>query len=489
MKKSGRRFNNIFFRVFSTFAILILVFAFSLGVIFVRLYSNSTEEYNRNELSRIATNAAERFRMFVMEDEVSECLEYLATFSELEDAELWSMSNPDASLPMGEGFESIDASQVIGQEDYNILVNAAFVGVSKTRTFYSDMHQSTAMVTGVPIIGQNREICGALLIVKSMEQMDQTIDDCISMIFISSIFALAISAIVAAWLANRIASPIRQMQVMAREMTEGNYACKSGINRTDEIGDMARSIDILSDRLLENEEERKNMEQMRLDFFANVSHELRTPIAVVRASTECLVDGVITEEDKVLEYHEKILRECKSMERLVSDLLTLSKMQNPKFMVEKEPVNLVHIFDELVRSASTISAEKNIEIIMDKDKDVYMMMGDYDRLRQMFMVIFDNAIKFSPENSHIYVSLKSGERMQVSIRDEGIGISPEELPSIFDKFYKSKLRQNAKGTGLGLAIAKYIAIKHDGDIEVKSEVGKGTEFIFSFKEIFEEDFV
>jgi len=116
-----------------------------------------------------------------------------------------------------------------------------------------------------------------------------------------------------------------------------------------------------------------------------------------------------------------------------------------------------------------------------------MIIGDYDRLRQMFMVIFDNAIKFSPVGSTIHVTIRKGDMLAVSIRDEGIGISDEELPNIFDKFYKSKLRQNAKGTGLGLAIAKYICLKHDGKIEVRSKVGEGTEFIFYFREVHEEE--
>ena len=102
---------------------------------------------------------------------------------------------------------------------------------------------------------------------------------------------------------------------------------------------------------------------MRQDFFANVSHELRTPIAVVRAYTESMVDGVVTDPEKVEQYNERILAECKSMERLVGDLLTLSKMQNPDFKIEKEPVNLVHIFDEIVRSALAISADKGIQLI------------------------------------------------------------------------------------------------------------------------------
>ena len=492
LKKIKRRFNTIFFRVFGAFAILILIFAVLLGTIFISIYRSTTEDYNRQTLARIADNVAVRLRDYVLDGDTDEYMDYFSSFAEFEDAEVWSFSNPDAAAPMDKRFESTPIQTVSGQRDFKRMLEGAFEGNTDIDTFYSEIHKSTAMVASVPILGEDREVCGAVLMVQSLKEMDETINSSIKMILFSSVLALVLSALVATWMAKLISNPIKNMQIMAREMTEGNYECKTGIDRQDEIGDMARSIDKLSDRLKENEVERKNLEQMRMDFFANVSHELRTPIAVVRATTECLADGIVTEQGQVDEYHEKILRECKSMERLVADLLTLSKMQNPNFKVEKEPVNLVHIFDELVRSASAISQEKKIEIVMNRDKDVYMMMGDYDRLRQMFMVIFDNAVKFSEENSKIYVTLKSGEDgepMTVSIRDEGIGISKEELPFIFDKFYKSKLRMNAKGTGLGLAIAKNIALKHDGEIKVESEPGKGTEFIFSFHEISEEEYM
>ena len=106
----------------------------------------------------------------------------------------------------------------------------------------------------------------------------------------------------------------------------------------------------------------------------------------------------------------------------------------------------------------------------------------------MFLVILDNAVKFSNEGGIVQISISKKERLEIRIKDNGIGISPEELPFVFEKFYKSKLRQNAKGSGLGLAIAKQIALKHDGTIEVQSELGKGTEFIFTFDSIDEAEF-
>ena len=109
-----------------------------------------------------------------------------------------------------------------------------------------------------------------------------------------------------------------------------------------------------------------------------------------------------------------------------------------------------------------------------------MMLGDYDRLRQMFMIILDNAIKFSEENKTVHINLSKSDKILVTIKDEGIGMDINDLENIFEKFYKSNLSQNASGTGLGLSIAKQIAIKHEGYIEVKSSLGVGSVFTFVF---------
>ena len=287
------------------------------------------------------------------------------------------------------------------------------------------------------------------------------------------------------------------MKKTALELSAGNYEVKTGLQESGEIGELAGAMDILSERLLLAEKERKDMEQMRNDFFANVSHELRTPITVMRAYTETLIDGVVRDEDKKRQYYDKMLGECKSMQRLVGDLLTISKMQNPDFEVEKESVSIGEIFEDVLDSAGAMAASRGITINKYKNgvlmEDVFdeeyseeatLISGDYERLRQMFMVIVDNAVKFSYDGGNVDISLtEEGDRVYISIRDHGIGIAEEELPFIFDKFYKSKLRQNSKGSGLGLAISREICRKHDGSLEVKSKPGEGTEFIFGFKRI------
>ena len=486
MEQAGKIkfFNRLFVKVYFSFAAVITLFVLILGIVYLRLYESTTMESYKQQTKRQAESIAGRCSRYFLASDSEGWMDYLILLKELEETEVWVVSNKEAKQPlpktMSLSLESVAATESFAST-YMLLIENAFHNISSARNGFSEIHEKALVTVAVPVKGRNGEIAGAILINAPVETPESIVSSSWSMIVMSSIIALIISVFVSIWFVRRLTKPILKMRHTALALAEGKYEVKTGIKRQDEIGELAQTIDFLTDKLLENEIERKNLEQMRVDFFANVSHELRTPITVVRAYTESLVDGVITKEEKKQQYYQRMLGECKSMERLVGDLLLFSKMHNPDFVIEVEPVNLVQIFDDLKRSTYAIGKEKNIAVKVEKDSDTIMMQGDYDRLRQMFLVILDNAVKFSPENSTIYIKLCSGNPLQVSIRDEGIGIAKEELKNIFDKFYKSKLRQNAKGSGLGLAIARQIATKHGGTIEVHSEVGVGTEFVFYFQ--------
>ena len=136
------------------------------------------------------------------------------------------------------------------------------------------------------------------------------------------------------------------------------------------------------------------------------------------------------------------------------------------------------MLNDSVRSASNLARQKNINIEYSLDRDVFLTKGDYGRLRQMFLIVIDNAIKFSYENKSIYIILNNN---QIIIKDEGIGISKEDLPNIFDRYYSVKSDENKTGTGLGLTIAKQIALRHNINLFVESQLNMGTSFVFEFK--------
>lgn len=218
-----------------------------------------------------------------------------------------------------------------------------------------------------------------------------------------------------------------------------------------------------------------------LDFISDVAHELRTPIAVLRGALEALCDGVVCEKEKVGEYHRHMLSESIYLQRLVNDLLEYSRLQNSGFKIFKEPVNVCDVISDVCRSAGSLAVKRNIKIIREVSSYVYMINGDYARLRQMFTVVLDNAVKFSGDDQKVLVEEKiNGEKLIVSIKDNGCGIAAEDLDNIFKKFHRVMSVQNRSGSGLGLPIAREIADRHGAEISVDSKQGRGTVFTFTF---------
>lgn len=473
--------HSLFFRVYLYFAIILAIFAIVLGVIFGSLYSKSVSNSQKQQLEGKAKQLANNISTYVIGNDISNYISYLISWQEIlliENTDIWIVQNPEN--PMNSSFANVLIDNVTLTADMEKVLNRAFQNEFHIISSFDEIYGKRMMRAAAPIHDSGGNVVGAVLLNTFIESQDEIISSSQYLIIISALLAFLIAFIISSVFAKQLSNPITKMRRTALKLAEGDYKQKTGIKRRDEIGQLASTIDILSERLAENEEAHKEMEQMRMDFFSNVSHELRTPITVMRGYTETLNDGMVTKPEKIQQYYGRMLNECKSMERLVGDLLILSKMQNPDFVIEMEPINLVQVFEDILRSTSVIAAKKEIKLCFNRSSDTIMMLGDYDRLRQMFIIIIDNAIKFSHENSSIYIEIKDTSPLQITIEDEGIGIAKEELPYIFEKFYKSKLRQNATGSGLGLVIAKQIAIRHKGTISVESVLGKGTKFTFNF---------
>jgi signal transduction histidine kinase len=291
-----------------------------------------------------------------------------------------------------------------------------------------------------------------------------------------------LSFLIAVLLSKRFTKPLQKMEVTTRQLTNGDYLAQTEIAQDDEIGSLAHHIDILAQKLNIASKESAQLEQLRKDYISSISHELRTPVTVLRGSLEALCDGVVYEPEKVEAYHQEMLSESIHLERMVNDLLELSRLQNPDYIIEKSELNLPDVVEDAVRSIRHIAEGKQIKLVYENPPTTFPITGDYGRLRQMFLIVLDNAVKFSDERQEVEVSVISEkQRCQVSITNYGMGIAREDMPHIFDRFYKSDDEKNRKGTGLGLAIAKHIADRHGIIINVESEQGEITKFTFTFE--------
>ena len=207
------------------------------------------------------------------------------------------------------------------------------------------------------------------------------------------------------------------------------------------------------------------------------------PITVIRGSIEAICDGIISEPEQLLEYNKQILSDSIHLQRLVNDLIDLTKLQNTDFSIDKSTINLFEIINDAVRSMKQLSTRKGIKINFDiQNIDVeesYLFIGAYQRIRQMIIIVLDNAIKFSNENQKIDIFLKKiNQKYELKICDSGKGIDSENIGQIFNRYHKSNTEENKNGMGLGLAIAKEIAIRHNIEILVKSEPNVKTVFTF-----------
>ena len=369
--------DRLLFRVFFNYVLVMILFALITGVVFVSLYRKLNVENNQNRLLQQAQGIAKQVQEYQRNGDISNGLTYISAISTIQSLEIWVVSNPGADKPLNPYLASVDLSGVELPKDQVAVINEAFHKRETSRNYYSDIHGYNVLSVGTPIENGQGEACGAVVLNTEMASVDRGVSNILKTIIASVLIALALSFIVAIWFARQLTGPFSRMRAMALRLADGDYEVRTGIERKDEVGDLARTLDFLTDKLKENEIERENLEHMRMDFFANVSHELRTPITVVRAYTESLVDRIVTEPEQVDQYYQRMLSECTGMERLVGDLLTLSKMQNPDFVIEKEPVDVIQIFRDLVRAASKIAEEKNVTVAFSCDNEICLMYGDY----------------------------------------------------------------------------------------------------------------
>lgn len=236
--------------------------------------------------------------------------------------------------------------------------------------------------------------------------------------------------------------------------------------------------------ILQDISESMKLEKMRRDFVANVSHELRTPLTSIRGFIEPLIDGTVSDRETSMKYHRIIRNETLRLERLINDLLDLSRLQSGKAYLDIQKVNIVELITNISNKFQPIFSSKKIEFKFEPPDSTLFILADGDRIEQLMTIFIDNAIKFTPVGGHIEIDLaEEGNIVRISIKDTGIGIPKEDIPYIWERFYKVDKSRTSKssGTGLGLSIAKNIIELHKQKISVESIPGSGTTFEFTMK--------
>lgn len=232
--------------------------------------------------------------------------------------------------------------------------------------------------------------------------------------------------------------------------------------------------------LVQDLTELRNLQTMRRDLVGNISHELRTPIAGIKAMTETLQDGAINDKEAARDFLARIAGEVDRLSQIVAELTQLSRIETGQAELKMEPVNLNAMIDEVLVEMSPLAERQHVTLSKELSPSLPLVQADKDRIRQTIINLAHNAIKFNKPAGQVTVATNYDDKsVTVSVADTGIGISKEDLPHVFERFFKVDKARSGGGSGLGLAIAKHTVQSHGGEIRVQSEEGKGSTFSFS----------
>lgn len=479
---------NITKRLIIYFTSILLLFALIVGMLFSTMFYRQSIQIHKKDLAKRATAIADTLADYMQTKNQGNGYEYgqgggygayLKLIDDIAMSEVWIVDQKAETVDVGTGKNKITYTELPAEE--LTLVAEVFDGRVAFSDGRSNIIEDPWISVGAPIYNANGDVMAAVILHTHLSDIDSSVKCGHHILFVSIIISLFLGTIVAVALSRNFTKPLKNMQKTTQQLINGVYTAQTGVVQNDEIGLLAENIDILAHRLQLAKKESESLEQMRKDYISNISHELRTPVTVIRGSLEALCDGVISHPEKVKEYHKEMLMESIHLERMVNDLLELSRLQNTDYAIEKTSINLLDVLSDAVRSARHIAMQKEIEIGYVNNEAVCIIEGDYGRLRQMFLTVLDNAIKFSSMGQKIEVEAKQvDQEVVITVCDYGVGISTKDLPFIFDRFYKCSDEKNLTGTGLGLAIAKEIAKRHTIEISATSILNEKTVFTFRY---------
>ncbi len=283
--------------------------------------------------------------------------------------------------------------------------------------------------------------------------------------------------LLAIWIITR---NLNKIIAAVRSFKDGNHSVRINMKSSSELANVADTFNIMAETIEQNIIQLKSVEELRKELIANVSHDLRSPIASIQgfAETILLKESTISDEERK-KYLKIILQNSENLCKLVNDLFELSKLESNPQMLHQEPVQVAELVQDVTDKFQIIAKEKNISINTIYSKSLPLVYADIQMTDRVFQNILENAIKYCNPNDVVTIELElQKDGVLVKIADTGKGISEEELPNIFTRYYKGTKTKEANSTGLGLAIVKKILDLHKSSIQVYSKINQGTRFEF-----------
>jgi signal transduction histidine kinase len=295
------------------------------------------------------------------------------------------------------------------------------------------------------------------------------------------VFAGVLSASFGYLLAANITRSLDMLRESTQRVANGDFSVQVSLTELDELSDVADSFNRMAHELQNAFARQKELEQARRDLIAAVSHDLRTPLTSIGAMVEALADGVVTDQATTQRYYASIGSQIENLSRLINDLFELAQLDTRQIELHLEPVNMNDLLSDVLETMQAQAGAKGVALKGIFSQDLPLIRAEFTKIQRVLFNLVQNAIRHTPANGSIALATrKVPEGIQIDVSDTGEGILPEDLPHVFDQFFrgeKSRSRETG-GSGLGLTIARGIVEAHQGRIWVESQLDRGTCFSF-----------
>lgn len=470
--------NRLFWRTFGAFLAAMLLTVAVLSLLMVVMVrderQNQLEDEVRMQARDVAQLLTQRDSLAIGRNDASlaNALNWKITeISENYNASVWLVTSSGAALILGRQdytSEQLNDASVL-EQIYKVLSGQEI----RVQGLIPEL--GNQMVTiGVPWMFKGQRVVGAVLQHISIESLSVDYSDMVRNALIAAAVSMVLGAAMAWFISRRQSEPLRRINQAVTSFAAGQLEERVDIRGDLELTQLGASLNKMAEDL-------KNLEESRRSFVASVSHELRSPLTCISGYVQGMLDGTIPEEERP-KYLLVVLSEAARLTKLVNDLLELSKFESGKFPLARATFDINELVRvELLKFEKRID-DKRLDVDVDFREEPCRVVADADRIRQVVTNLIDNAVKFAPEGAKFIVTTApAGETCFVSVFNEGPPISQEDIPFLFDRFYKAdKAHTSGMGTGLGLSIVKKILEQHGQTIKVTSNA-TGTTFTFTLE--------
>ncbi len=480
-------FKSVFARYMLAFVVIILISFSILAMIISGQVMNYSKELKNDELSRIADWSSSILKTSYDNSEYTDLrefvnAEYMMLYKMFEFVDSGEeinviLADTNGKILWCTQLDSqkdtyVDQSKTLSEETLKKALNSEF---GKEETTLNGVLKKPCYVNSLALDVKG-DTQGVLFVTTVSSNVYNFVISTVKTIVMSCMWVMCGAIIASYFISEKIVHPIRQMSQAAREFAVGNLDVRVPVTGNDEVSDLAMAFNNMASSLERNEETRRT-------FLANVSHDMRTPMTTIGGFIDAILDGTISEDQQ--EHYLKIVSsEIKRLSRLVSTLLDISKIQAGERKFTIEPFDICELSRQIIISLEQRLTDKKLDVEFECDDDRMIAVADRDAIYQVLYNICDNGVKFSREGGKYKISIKdSDKKILVSVYNEGEGVPKEDLPYVFDRFYKSDKSRGLDKTGLGLGmyISRTIMEAHGENITVRSKQGEFCEFTITLK--------